>query len=272
MFGIYVFSGLPGTILALYYKVPVSDTYSIPGATLMGTALAGYSFNEATGAFIIAGVIALIIGLSGAIEKIMQFLPLEIVMAMVGGAMMKFGSGIVTTTQVNPLVCGAAVLAFFLVPRVVVPAFNDTMILSCSIPLAALVMGAENAQAMGVLRTESYPVPANTMTVASGIGDIIFGLFGAHNANIADSMTAICCSSDAGEKEGRYVASVVNGIAFALFGVVRIYAITFVDGFPAGLANCLDSLAMMNVLNMEEKARLGISRQGGHAVPGSRLF
>ena len=102
MFGVYVFSGLPGTILALYYKVPVSGTYSIPGATLMGTALAGYSFNEATGAFIIAGVIALIIGLSGAIEKIMQFLPLEIVMAMVGGAMMKFGSGIVTTTQVNP--------------------------------------------------------------------------------------------------------------------------------------------------------------------------
>ena len=215
VFGIYVFGGLLGTILALYYKIPVSGAYSIPGATLMGTALAGYSFNEAAGAFIIAGVIVLIIGLSGAIGKIMQFLPLEIVMAMVGGAMMKFGSGIVTTTQGNPVVCGAAVLAFFLVPRiikkcpavvaaliagfaaalvsgqftadmanisyiaprVVAPAFNGTLILSCSIPLAALVMGAENAQAMGVLRTEGYLVPANTMTVTSGIGGIISGLF-----------------------------------------------------------------------------------------------
>ena len=119
VFGIYVFGGLLGTILALYYKIPVSGAYSIPGATLMGTALAGYSFNEAAGAFIIAGVIVLIIGLSGAIGKIMQFLPLEIVMAMVGGAMMKFGSGIVTTTQGNPVVCGAAVLAFFLVPRII---------------------------------------------------------------------------------------------------------------------------------------------------------
>ena len=286
VFGIYVFGGLLGTILALYYKIPVSGAYSIPGATLMGTALAGYSFNEAAGAFIIAGVIVLIIGLSGAIGKIMQFLPLEIVMAMVGGAMMKFGSGIVTTTQGNPVVCGAAVLAFFLVPRIikkcpavvaaliagfaaalvsgqftadmtnisyiapriVAPAFNGTLILSCSIPLAALVMGAENAQAMGVLRTEGYLVPANTMTVTSGIGGIISGLFGAHNANIAGPMTAICCSSDAGEKEGRYVASVVNGITFALFGVVGVYAITFVGGFPAGLANCLAGLAMMNVL------------------------
>lgn len=286
VFGIYFFGGLLGTILSLYYKVPISGAYSIPGATLMGTALAGYSFNEAAGAFIIAGVIVLIIGCSGAIGKIMKFLPLEIVMAMVGGAMMKFGSGIVTTTKTNPIVCGAAVLAFFLVPRIikkfpsvlaalivgfvvalvtgqftadmsnisyiapriVAPAFNGTLILSCSIPLAALVIGAENAQAMGVLQAEGYDVPANTMTVASGIGGIVSGLFGAHNANIAGPMTAICCSSDAGKKEGRYVASVVNGITFAAFGVVGVYAITFVGGFPAGLANCLAGLAMMNVL------------------------
>lgn len=286
VFGIYFFGGLLGTILALYYKVPISGAYSIPGATLMGTALAGYSFNEAAGAFVIAGVIVLIIGLTGAIGKIMKFLPLEIVMAMVGGAMLKFGFGIVTTTQANPIVCGAAVLAFFVVPRIikkfpavlaalaagfiaalvtgqftadmsgiayiaprfVAPSFNGKLVLSCSIPLAALVMGAENAQAMGVLRTEGYPVPANTMTVASGIGGIISGLFGAHNANIAGPMTAICASADAGQKEGRYVASIVNGITFAAFGVVGVYAITFVGGFPAGLANCLAGLAMMNVL------------------------
>ena len=286
IFGIYVFGGLLGAILATYYKVPISGAYSIPGATLMGTALAGYTFNEAAFAFIIAGVIVLIIGLTGAIGKIMKFLPLEIVMAMVAGAMMKFGSGIVTTTVGNPLVCGAAVLAFFLVPRiikkcpavvaalivgfvvafasgqftadlsgmsyiaprVIAPKFNAQLILSCSIPLAALVMGAENAQAMGVLKTEGYDVPANAMTVWSGVGGIVSGLFGAHNANIAGPMTAICSSPEAGPKEGRYVASVVNGITFALFGVVGVYAITFVGGFPSGLANCLAGLAMMNVL------------------------
>lgn len=286
IFGIYVFGGLLGVILATYYKLPISGAYSIPGATLMGTALAGYSFNEAAFAFIIAGVIVLAIGLTGAIGKIMKFLPLEIVMAMVAGAMMKFGAGIVTTTASNPLVCGAAVLAFFLVPRVikkcpavvaalivgfvvafvsgqftadlsgmsyiapqiVLPKFNAQLILSCSIPLAALVMGAENAQAMGVLKTEGYDVPANAMTVWSGVGGIISGLFGAHNANIAGPMTAICASSETGPKEGRYAASVVNGLTFALFGVVGVYAITFVGGFPAGLANCLAGLAMMNVL------------------------
>ncbi len=286
IFGIYVFGGLLGVLLATYYKMPISGAYSIPGATLMGTALAGYSFNEAAFAFVVAGILVLIIGMTGVIGKIMKFLPLEIVMAMVAGAMMKFGSGIVTTTVANPLVCGSAVLAFFLVPRiikkcpavvaalvvgfavafvtnqftadlsgmsyiaprVIIPKFNAQLILSCSIPLAALVMGAENAQAMGVLETEGYSVPANAMTVWSGVGGIVSGLFGAHNANIAGPMTAICSSSEAGPKEGRYVASVVNGITFALFGVVGVYAISFVGGFPNGLANCLAGLAMMNVL------------------------
>lgn len=286
IFGIYVFGGLLGLLLALYYKLPISGAYSIPGATLMGTALAGYTFNEAAGAFVIAGVIVLAIGLTGLIGKIMKVLPLEIVMAMVAGCMLKFGVNIITFTQKDVIVCGSAVLAFLLVPRVlkkfpavlaalivgvivaavtggfsgdmgdvsyiaprlIAPAFNGSLILSCSIPLAALVIGAENAQAMGVLKAQGYDVPANGMTIASGIGGIISGLFGAHNANIAGPMTAICSSDEAGPKEGRYAASVVNGITFAAFGLVAAYAIGFVNLIPVGLTYVLAGLAMINVL------------------------
>lgn len=298
VFGIYVFGGLLGAILALYYKIPVSGAYSIPGAMLMGAALTGYSFNEAAGAFVIAGVIVLLIGFTGLIGKIMKFLPVEIVMAMVAGAMMKFGSGIITNTVTDYVVCGAAVLAFLILPRIskkipgalaalvvgvvvavamgrfsgdmgdiawigpriVAPKFNGSLILSCSIPLAALVIGAENAQAMGVLKTEGYSVPANTMTIASGIGGIISGLFGAHNANIAGPMTAICASSEAGPKEGRYVASVVNGITFALFGVFAVYAISFVSFVPTSLVSVLAGLAMINVLIMALKSAFSTGR------------
>jgi benzoate membrane transport protein len=286
IFGIYVFGGLLGLILSLYYKLPISGAYSIPGATLMGTALAGYTFNQAAGAFVIAGVIVLIIGLTGLIGKVMKILPLEIVMAMVAGCMLKFGTNIVTFTQKDLVVCGSAVLAFLLVPRVikkfpavlaalivgvivaaftggfsgdmgdvayiapriVAPAFSGSLILSCSIPLAALVIGAENAQAMGVLKTQGYEVPANSMTIASGIGGIVSGLFGAHNANVAGPMTAICSSDEAGPKEGRYAASVVNGITFAIFGLVAAYAIGFVNLIPVGLTYVLAGLAMINVL------------------------
>lgn len=298
VFGIYVFGGLLGTILALYYKQPISGAYSISGATMMGAALAGYSFREAAGAFIIAGLIVLLIGITGLIRKVMKILPLEIVMAMVAGAMMRFGTGIVTATRADWMTCGAAVLAFLIFPRIskklpgvlaalvigvavalirgqfagdtgaiayigprlIAPAFNGKLVLACSIPLAALVMGAENAQAMGVLRATGYDVPYNAMTVASGIGGIISGLFGAHNANIAGPMTAICASEEAGEKEGRYAASVVNGITFALFGFFAVYTISFVNRVPSGLVSVLAGLAMINVLTNCLKSAFGTGR------------
>ena len=270
IFGIYVFGGLLGMILALYYKLPISGAFSIPGATLMGTALAGYSFQEAAGAFVLAGIIVLLLGVTGLIGKVMRWLPLPIVMGMIGGCMLKFGTQIITGVNGLPVVCGLAVLAFLLVPRVikgfpgvlaalivgviaaiatnsfageagelayippqlVIPKFNPNLVLSCSLPLAALVVGAENAQAMGVLKAQGYNVPANGMTVASGIGGIISGLVGAHNANIAGPMTAICSSQEAGPKEGRYAASFWNGLTFAAFGVVGSFAIAFVSFIP----------------------------------------
>lgn len=286
IFGIYVFGGLLGMILALYYKLPISGAYSIPGATLMGTALAGYSFQEAAGAFVLAGIIVLLLGVTGLIGKVMRWLPLPIVMGMIGGCMLKFGTQIITGVNGLPVVCGLAVLAFLLVPRVikgfpgvlaaliagviaaiatnsfageagelayipphlVIPKFNPNLVLSCSLPLAALVVGAENAQAMGVLKAQGYNVPANGMTVASGIGGIISGLVGAHNANIAGPMTAICSSQEAGPKEGRYAASFWNGLTFAAFGVVGSFAIAFVSFIPTALVNVLAGLAMLNVL------------------------
>ena len=286
IFGIYVFGGLLGMILALYYKLPISGAFSIPGATLMGTALAGYSFQEAAGAFVLAGIIVLLLGVTGLIGKVMRWLPLPIVMGMIGGCMLKFGTQIITGVNGLPVVCGLAVLAFLLVPRVikgfpgvlaalivgviaaiatnsfageagelayippqlVIPKFNPNLVLSCSLPLAALVVGAENAQAMGVLKAQGYNVPANGMTVASGIGGIISGLVGAHNANIAGPMTAICSSQEAGPKEGRYAASFWNGLTFAAFGVVGSFAIAFVSFIPTELVNVLAGLAMLNVL------------------------
>lgn len=116
LFGIYVFGGLIGCFLSLYYKMPICGAYAISAATLMATALAGYTFPQAAGAFILAGIIVLILGLTGLVGKIIKILPMEIVMAMVAGCMLKFGVNIVTYTQSDTLICGLAVLAFFIVP------------------------------------------------------------------------------------------------------------------------------------------------------------
>ena len=286
LFGIYVFGGLIGCFLSLYYKMPICGAYAISAATLMATALAGYTFPQAAGAFILAGIIVLILGLTGLVGKIIKILPMEIVMAMVAGCMLKFGVNIVTYTQSDTLICGLAVLAFFIVPcfikkfpgvlaalivgivtvvvtggfsgsmneityiapHIVKPSFEPSLILSCAVPIAALVVGAEGAQAMGVMEAKGYKVPANSMTILSGIGGICTGLFGGHNANIAGPMTAICASEESGPKEGRYAASVVNGAIFIVFGVLSSFAMAFINLIPLSLVYTVAGLAMINVL------------------------
>lgn len=286
LFGIYVFGGLISLIMALKYKMPITGAYSIPGASMLGVALVGFSFNEAAGAFIMAGIIVLLIGISGLMGKVMKWLPLPIVMGMIGGAMIRFGVNIVNSAVQTPIIGIATITGFLLVPKVikkfppvlaalifglvtaiitgavnlstldfsyippqlVAPKFNVNTILSVSVPLAALVIGAENAQAIGVLYAQGYKPPVNAMTVISGIGGIAAGLFGAHNANIAGPMTAICSSEEVGDKETRYASSFVNGILFASFGLIASIAIIFVTALPSTLINILAGIAMINVL------------------------
>ncbi len=287
LFSIYFFGGLISLFLALYYKQPINGAYSIPAAVMLISAMKYFSVSEAAGAYFVAGLIVLVLGLSGLIGRVMRWLPLPIVMAMIAGAMIRFGTGIITSTQSAPIMGIAALLGFmvlpritkkippvlgalllgiiaaaitggldwsntdysFIAPRVLMPQFSVDALLSIAIPLAILVIGAENAQATGVLMSQGYKPPVNAMTIVSGIGGMLTSFFGGHNANIAGPMTAICSSEEAGEdKEGRYAATVVNGILFGGFGLIASLAVAFVSGLPKSLIGIVAGLAMIGVL------------------------
>lgn len=287
IFGIYAFGGLISVVMALYYKMPITGAYSIPGAVLVVAALKDYTFGEMAGAFIAAGIIVLVIGLTGLVQKVATWLPFPIVMAMIAGALIRFGVGVVDAAQALPVVVGAAIVGYLLLsrltrtipgvigalvfgavaaavtgsfsslpgglalsaPELVAPSFSFGAILAVGVPLAILVIGAENAQAMGVLMAERYRPPFNSMTVISGVGGLLTALFGGHNANIAGPMTAICSSEQAGaDKNGRYAASVVNGVLFGLFGVFASVAVGVVGTLPPELTAALAGLAMIGVL------------------------
>jgi len=287
LFSIYVLGGLISLLLALYYKQPINGAYSIPGAALIAGSLATIPFSEAVGAFILAGVLVLVLGVTGLIGRVMRWLPMPIVMAMIAGAMIRFATGTVTALNTAPLIAGAAILAFFVsmrvsrtippvlaalvaslivafatgavgggaaniafaAPEFTMPAFSIDAFFAIAVPLALLVIGAENAQATGVLLAEGYRPPVNAMTIISGFGGIAAGALGGHNANVAGPMTAICSSDQAGEdKDGRYAATVVNGVLFAFFGLIAGAAVPIVLSLPSALIASVSGLAMIGVL------------------------
>lgn len=286
MFAIYFFGGLIGLILSLIYKMPISGAYTIAG-TLMLLNVEGYKLTEFSGAFLASGIIILLVGVMGLKEKLLKVLPLPIIMGMVGGSLTRFLLTLIEPIGAAPILAGVVVISFLLLPKIfkkvpaillalgagiifslitkdlyltdiatdfisvkmVRPEFNASAFLSISIPMSILIMGSENAQAMGVLISQGYKPPINSMTIASGIGTILASLFGGHAANIAGPMTAICSADDAGKtKEDRYIASVINGIIFIVFGIFVSAAISFVSVLPKILINTISSLSMVGVL------------------------
>jgi len=289
LFAVYFFGGLITIILALYYKQSICGAWSIPGVALVAAALAEFSFNEVIFAYILAGVIVLVIGLTGLVRRVMMWIPRPVVMGMVAGALFRFGLNIFPNTVALPamalpmiaiwviftlyrkklhvpgvlmaLVVGVVIaiamgmtdfsgVTFSLArPQVFTPTFSWGAVVGLAIPLALIVITAENTQAMGVLMSIGNNPPVNAMTLISGIGGIVTGIFGGHNANIAGPMTAITSSDEAGPVEGRYVGSVIDGILFGGFGIIAGAALSIVSVLPKVLINVVVGLTMVGVLS-----------------------
>jgi len=286
VFSIYFFGGIITLMMALWYKQPICGAWSIPGLLLVGVVLAEFSINEAVGAYMISGLIVLLLGVSGYIKKVMLWLPQPIIMGMIAGAMLRFGIGIADGIEASPLIALLTLLGWLLLtrfipripgvlgalvfgiitavavgtadfsvfefsfarPMVFVPVFSLDAFLSIAIPLSIVVIGAENTQALGTLMSQDYKPPVNTMLIISGLGGIVAGFFGGHNANIAGPMTAITSGPESGPKEGRYVASVVDGILFGAAGVMAGAAASFIGALPGSMVNVIVGLAMIGVL------------------------
>ena len=118
IFGGYFFCGVLTVVLSLYYRQPLLSAITIPGGVLVGTALTHLSFQEVIGAYLLTGLSIAALGITGAVRRGMEWIPLPITMAMVAGVLLPFGLGIVTSLQQTPLLSSVTLLAFISVSLV----------------------------------------------------------------------------------------------------------------------------------------------------------
>lgn len=115
VFSIYFVGGILTTLLSIYYRQPIAVAFSIPGAVLVGTALAQHSFAEVIGAYLVTGALILILGLLGIVKKIMSILPMPIMMGMVSGVLLPFGLNIILSLVEEPLLNGVTLIVFIII-------------------------------------------------------------------------------------------------------------------------------------------------------------
>lgn len=91
LFGAFFINGILSIAFCAAYRQPLVFFWTIPGTVLVGPALAHASINEIVGAFLVTGLLMLALGLSGVVRRVMDAVPMPIVMGMVAGVFLPFG-------------------------------------------------------------------------------------------------------------------------------------------------------------------------------------
>lgn len=206
----------------------------VAGVFLKFGILAVGAFESAPWIAIAATAAFLLASMSPAIEK--RFPP--VLAALIAGAIV-----IAVTGQYVPK---AGVDGIIASPKFVMPAFSEGALIELVLPLAISVLALQNAQGIAVLRVAGHSAPSNSITMACGVGSLIFGVFGAVCTCLTGPVNAILASS--GPLSRHYIGGYVWAILALLFGLFAPFVVQLALATPEAFIFVLGGLAMLKVL------------------------
>lgn len=293
-------SGVLGILLSLRYRVPIVIAWSAPGSALLVMLLPGITLNQAVGAYLVANAIILLVGLSGAFDRIIGKLPAAISAAMLAGILFSFGIGLFVSVKDQPWLVLAMFITYLIFKRVlpryavlavlvvgvlmtlasgelnsgalviglatpvwITPEFSWQVMLSIALPLVMVSLTGQFVPGMVVLRNDGYQTPASPLISSSALGSLLLAPFGCHGLNLAAITAAICTGKESHEDPGkRYVAGVSGGVSYLLLGIFGATLVSIFTAFPAALIAALAGLALL--------AAIGGALSSAMAVPKDR--
>lgn len=110
----FLVGGLFTILMSLYYRQPIYVAFSIPAIVLIGNALTRYTLSDVLGAILVAGVMVLVIGISGLFKMAIKYVPMPIIQGMIAGTLVSYGIAIIGALPKAPVVAGSTLLAFLL--------------------------------------------------------------------------------------------------------------------------------------------------------------
>src|SRR6516164_6637227 len=119
-------------------------------------------------------------------------------------------------------------------------------LLELVLPLTVTVVGIHNPQGFAVLATSNYKAPINALALACGVGSILSALVGSVPTCVAGPSNAVMCSS--GRAEQRFVAGIVYGLLFLVFGILAPVAVGLSSTLPIAFIGGLGGLALFRAL------------------------
>jgi len=116
---VFCLNGVLTIIASRWSRQPLVYFWTIPGTVVVGQAMAaGTTWPETVGGFVMAAVLLVALALTRQVDRVMHLLPMPIVMAMVAGVFLRFGTDLVLAVDRDLAVAGPMVVAFVAVSAV----------------------------------------------------------------------------------------------------------------------------------------------------------
>lgn len=286
IFGVFLLNGILTAVMCWLYRQPLGFFWTIPGTVLVGPALGHLPFAAVVGAFFATGALILVLGLTGWVRRVMDLIPMPIVMAMVAGVFLRFGTDLVHSLSdavvavpmvvvffglstfawlgrrippiLGALLVGAIAVAvsgrfnpgpttgLIAAPVLQAPQWSLQAMIELVVPLAITVLVVQNGQGVAVLRSAGHPAPVNAATLACGVWSILSAAVGAVSTCLTGPTNALLVAS--GERSRQYTAGICCGLLAVLFGLFAPLFTTLMLATPPAYIAALAGLAMLRVL------------------------
>ena len=286
LFAVFLGSGLFGLLLTLRFGIPIIGSWASTTTALLVTGLVDHPFSEVIGAYFGASILLMIVGYTGIFNKLMQSIPHAIIMAMLAGVLLIFGTRIFTSTRINPLMgllmlavfflgrtlkWRAPVLASFAVGLITViaqskidvpplnfevvtpvwtnPTFSLGSLFTLTIPIFLVVMTTQNAPGIALLKAVHYKAPVNQIVHFGGTLSLLGAGFGGAGVNLSAMTATIAISPDSDPNpKTRYFAGVVSGVTYCVAALFAGIFSALFGAFPVELTAILAGLALLPVI------------------------
>ncbi|GAB3366396.1 MULTISPECIES: benzoate/H(+) symporter BenE family transporter [Giesbergeria] len=279
-------AGLSGLLLSWWLKVPVVTAWSAPGTALLVTLFPAITLEQAVGAYLLSGLVMLLMGLSGYFDKLIQSIPKGIASGMMAGILFQFGVGAFQAAKTAPVLAlsmiGIYLLFRRLLPRYclvilllaglglavllegvslsgvpwalaqptfITPEWTWEATLSLAVPLVLVSVTGQYLPGMAILRSAGYSTAARPIIVSTSMASLVVACFGGINIVIAAITAALCTGKDAHEQANqRYIAGMANGLFYLIGGSFASSIIWLFAALPQTLIAVLAGLALMGAI------------------------
>ena len=288
LFGVFFINGIITIFFCLRYRQPLAFFWTIPGTVLVGAALAHLRFPEVIGAYYATGLLMLALGATGWVRRVLQWVPMPIVMAMVAGVFLRFGLDLVRSLQMDVAIAGPMVASWLVLSAV--PALGRRMppLIGALLvgAVAVAVLGRFDASALGaielvhpVLQKPEWSWPAmvelvvplaiTVLVVQNGQGFAVLkaagheppadaiavacGIGALASAAVGSISTCLTGPTNAiltssGERARQYTGGIVTGVLAIAFGLMAPACTRLLLNAPKAFIMALAGLAMLRVL------------------------